>query len=199
MHASRYYGEQRRDAALSSGDILEPSFEDIGDNIAAEGDPEASDTSAMNSFLQPTTFSHLQAGNPLSRGMPLLPDHGQDAFELLGHYLARTANSMGNGSTDANPFVVQLIPLAFSNDLILQLILTQSAVHRAVSKDIQTDTVANGYYGRSLQLFRKNVNDYIGGMEASRLTLAIGALIMCFTEVLTTSHPDFLKSIPNLA
>lgn len=90
---------------------------------------------------------------------------------------------MGNGSTELNPFIIQLIPLAFSSDLILQLLLAQSAVHRVSSGNVQHTDVANTYYGKSLQLFRKSVSNYINKIHNDALTITMGSLIMCFTEV----------------
>jgi hypothetical protein len=119
----------------------------------------------------------------IPRTMSLLPEYGHDAFQLLGHYLSRTAESMSNGFTSSNPFLSQLIPLAFSSDVILRLILTQSAAHRAVLHPTQIDNVATGHYSKSVKLFRERINDHIWGTSVSPLMLAVGALIMCFTEV----------------
>ncbi|EXJ88125.1 hypothetical protein A1O1_05053 [Capronia coronata CBS 617.96] len=110
-----------------------------------------------------------------------LPLDRPDSSQLLTHFLARTANTMGNGSTDANPFIVQLIPLAFSHELILDLVLTQSAVHRAVSELAKADDTANEHYRGSLRLFRKHLSRFTGD-SGNTMILAAAALIMCFTE-----------------
>lgn len=114
----------------------------------------------------------------------IMPGLDAQSFELMSHYLARTAISMGNGSTTANPFVVQLIPLSFANPVVLELMLSQSASHRAVLEGAGwADAVAQNYYTKSIRLFRNAVADYLAGTEASPLWVTIGALIMCFTEV----------------
>ncbi|KAH8895265.1 hypothetical protein GQ53DRAFT_48912 [Thozetella sp. PMI_491] len=120
------------------------------------------------------------------RQLSFLPGQsGSTSYELLSHYIGVTTTSMANGSTLDNPFMTQLIPLAFSSDLVLQLILTQSAVHRAsrALKSTETDQVAGQYYHRSLRLFQETINSYIGsqGIDKS-LVLGVGALIMCFVE-----------------
>jgi hypothetical protein len=116
--------------------------------------------------------------------MSLLPSHGHDSFELLSYYLARTANSMGNGSTDINPFVAKLIPLAFSDPLVLHLILAQSAVHRQSSKECGSGgEVATRYYTDSLRMFRNVVGEYVSGKEGTNLVVTVGSLILCLTEV----------------
>lgn len=91
---------------------------------------------------------------------------------------------MGNGSTTANPFIVQLIPLSFANPVVLELMLSQSASHRAVlGGGDWAEAIAQTYYTKSIRRFRSAVTDYLAGTEASPLWVTIGALIMCFTEV----------------
>lgn len=127
--------------------------------------------------------------NPLAgralRGPSLLPECSEKSQELLSYYLGTTATSMANGSTSDNPFLVQLIPLAFSSNLVLQLILTQSAAHRSARLTIETDNLADQYYNKSLRLFRETVSGYINGKQVEPTTVLVGALIMCFTEVRT--------------
>ncbi|GAB0139027.1 hypothetical protein EsDP_00007245 [Epichloe bromicola] len=116
--------------------------------------------------------------------MSLLPSHGHDSFELLSYYLSRTANSMGNGSTDINPFVAKLIPLAFSDPLVLHLILAQSAVHRHASRECTSGgEVATRYYSNSLRMFGNLVGEYVAGKEDKNLVVTVGSLILCLTEV----------------
>ncbi|EXV05180.1 Zn(2)-Cys(6) zinc finger domain protein [Metarhizium robertsii] len=77
-----------------------------------------SDVSALSPFAfvsgrESFSGDGLYLHDNIPMNMSLLPSHGHDSFELLSYYLERTANSMGNGSTDINPFVAKLIPLAF--------------------------------------------------------------------------------------
>ncbi|GKZ52969.1 hypothetical protein AnigIFM49718_003623 [Aspergillus niger] len=120
--------------------------------------------------------------NLLPRSLSMFPGHGPDSYELLSHYLATTADCMANGSTPINPFLVQIVPLAFSSDLLLQLVLTQSAAHRAFRCHKESDEVAQRHYTSALQLFRKGVTEFIDGKESNPLMLTVGALVMCFTE-----------------
>ncbi|KJZ75308.1 hypothetical protein HIM_05234 [Hirsutella minnesotensis 3608] len=159
------------------------------------------------------TLSHQVGGMRHSITMPmsLLPARGHDSYELLSYYLSRTANSMGNGSTEVNPFVAKLVPLgkyglhyirdsdkkevyypfvaklvplAFSNPLVLQLILAQSAAHRQASNELEVgNEVAQQYYTDSLCMFRNVVGDYVSGKDENPLTLTVGSLILCLTEV----------------
>jgi hypothetical protein len=134
-------------------------------------------------------YPAFQSASLLLPAMPsLLPGQDGESFALLSHYLSRTAYSMGNGSTEANPFINHLIPMCFANELILELVLCQSAVHRAV-ESIQYKDVARKHYSKSLSLFRRSIDAYVEGRETSPLWIAVGALIMCFTEVCLHIYP----------
>ena len=144
----------------------------------------ASDSMAATGSSWPTTVSTI-----LPRSLSMLPGYSPDSFELLSHYLATTADCMANGSTPVNPFLVQIVPLAFTSDLLLQLVLTQSAAHRAFRRQRDhhqqhqpDDAVAQGHYTRALRLFRRGVTDFLDGKETNPLMLTVGALVMCFTE-----------------
>lgn len=130
-------------------------------------------------------WASISAASPnVTFGIPLIPLHSAQSSELLSYYLARTANSMGNGSTDSNPFIVQLIPMAFSNSFILQLILAQSAAHRGEAlEDSSTRAVAQQYDTKSLRLFSDVVGAYVYGSQVDALILSFGSLIMSLTEV----------------
>ncbi|KAF7552442.1 hypothetical protein G7Z17_g4306 [Cylindrodendrum hubeiense] len=138
-------------------------------------------TIASGSAFEPEPF--LSVGIPMPIPM-LSQQHGHDSYELLSYYLERTANSMGNGSTDVNPFIAKLIPLGFSNPLVLQLILAQSAAHRQASDErYPTDQIAQRYYTDSLRMFRNVVSEYVSGKDDNTLVLTVGSLILCLTEV----------------
>lgn len=118
------------------------------------------------------------------RAMSLLPGLGSGSMDLLTHYLAVTARRMDNGASYGDPFVVQFIPIAFGSDLVLHLLLTQSAVHRATAKMTQgNDSLARDHYNQSLKLFQQGISKYNDGNTRETLQLATGALIMCFVEV----------------
>ncbi|KAK5998736.1 hypothetical protein PT974_01118 [Cladobotryum mycophilum] len=134
-------------------------------------------------FVQnPNFFVDMKFGIPAS--MSMLPSHNHDSHELLGYYLSRTVNSMGNGSTDINPFIAKLVPLAFSNPLLMQLILAQSAAHRQASKEpMANNAIAQVYYTDSLRMFRHVVSEHVAGKDGNMLVLTVGSLIMSLTEV----------------
>lgn len=140
-------------------------------------------TAAGCSPISDALVTSVSVGNALPRSLSLLPGYDAESYQLLSHYLATTADCMANGSTPVNPFLVQIVPLAFSSDLLLQLVITQSAAHRAFRSRDESDTIAHSHYTKALQHFRRGVTDFIDGKESNPLMLLVGALLMCFTEV----------------
>ncbi|WZH49261.1 fungal-specific transcription factor domain-containing protein [Fusarium acuminatum] len=139
---------------------------------------------ALTLALSPSSEGGLPLNGAITMPMSMLPEQGHQSYELLSYYLSRTANSMGNGSTDVNPFIAKLIPLAFSKPLVLQLILAQSAAHRQASAERHpSDEIAQRYYTDSLRMFRNVVDEYVSGNAENTLVLTVGSLIMCLTEV----------------
>ncbi|TPX16918.1 uncharacterized protein E0L32_003480 [Thyridium curvatum] len=181
------------DIPLASADNIQSASTEV---IAAENDQLFSldgadfaddalittSESVFDSSLLPTLLTP-----PLQPSLGLLPDQSHQSMELLSYYLSKTVNSMGNGSTDVNPFVTKLIPLAFSNSLVLQLILAQSAAHRqAWAHSAHTDSaneVAHQSYSKSLSSFRGVLSDYANGREQNVLVVTVGSLVLCLTEV----------------
>lgn len=153
-----------------------------------------SDTAnAITLALPPSPEGGLPLNGVITMPMSMLPEQGHHSYELLSYYLDRTANSMGNGSTDVNPFISKLIPLAFSKPLVLQLILAQSAAHRQASAERHpSDEIAQRYYTDSLRMFRNVVDEYVSGNAENTLVLTVGSLIMCLTEV---GRPPFLLGV----
>lgn len=181
---------------VTPGNIT-PGVDEIVQEIAAAGsNNRAIDLTASDVFIpldgteldasvtESTTDTHISWSVAIPGRISLFPQQDPDAFHLLSFYLSRTANSMGNGSTDSNPFLSTLVPLAFSDQLVLQLLLAQSAVHRQVGQGYLTsDQVAQRYYTGSLRLFRSAIREYISGKSTDRLVLTIGSLILSLTEV----------------
>ncbi|KAF4345914.1 C6 transcription factor [Fusarium beomiforme] len=145
---------------------------------------DADTANALTLALPPSPETGFSFNGAITMPMSMLPEQGHQSYELLSYYLSRTANSMGNGSTDVNPFIAKLIPLAFSKPLVLQLILAQSAAHRQASAERHpSDEIAQRYYTDSLRMFRNVVDEYVSGNAENTLVLTVGSLIMCLTEV----------------
>ncbi|KAJ6115309.1 hypothetical protein N7486_001087 [Penicillium sp. IBT 16267x] len=139
---------------------------------------DISNISRTDNVIIPATA----VGNVVPRTMSMLPGYDPESYTLLSHYLSTTADCMANGTTPINPFLVQIVPLAFTSDLLLQLVLAQSAAHRAFRRRDESDAVAQSHYTKAIQLFRHGVGDFIEGKQSNPLMLLVGALLMCFTE-----------------
>lgn len=144
---------------------------DVTDPAVALADNNNNNNNADGAGVVPRTIS-------------LLPGLAPGSMDLLSHYLAVTARTMDNGAAYGDPFIVQFIPIAFESDLVLHLLLTQSAVHRATAKMVHgSDSMARDHYSQSLKLFQQGISKYNNGQTQETLQLATGALIMCFVEV----------------
>lgn len=117
----------------------------------------------------------------------LLPDEQLASFDILNYYFVHTAVDMANGSTEDNPFLSQLIPLAMSSELVLSLILAQSLAHYE-AKDRPNTSLASHHYFKSLKLLQKHINYYVQGNTDYLLDLTTGTLMMCLTEVRISKH-----------
>ncbi|EEU37255.1 uncharacterized protein NECHADRAFT_37042 [Fusarium vanettenii 77-13-4] len=171
------------DLDMGIGEQLEESITVAIDQSRSSSETSPTGSSPVTTIEAPTVSDQLDQVASLPLAPSIMPGLDAQSFELMSHYLARTAISMGNGSTTANPFIVQLIPLSFANPVVLELMLSQSASHRAVlGGEDWAETVAQTYYTKSIRRFRSAVTDYLAGTEASPLWVTIGALIMCFTE-----------------
>ncbi|KAJ6153667.1 hypothetical protein N7470_006626 [Penicillium chermesinum] len=177
----------RRLSSVSS--IGAPSAEG-GDLVDLDGatilDAEAlhRKASVANSIgnIEEVVASPSMVGHVVPRTLSMLPGYDAESYQLLSHYLSTTADCMANGTTPINPFLVQVVPLAFTSDLLLQLVITQSAAHRAFRRRDESDSLAQSHYTKSIRLFRKGVTDFLDGKEPNPLMLLVGALLMCFTE-----------------
>lgn len=107
---------------------------------------------------------------------------------LLEYYLCRTAESMSNGFQPTNPFITQVIPAALCSDVILHLVLAQSAAHRAAQSGNAGNEVAIPLYSSSIKRFQNYIDKYVADPETDVLPLALGTLIMCYTEVGASSN-----------
>ena len=149
-----------------------------------------SDASANHALVVSQPLQALEdtpLGEP--RASPsFFPNHmsswADQDFHDFGHYLVKTSASMWSGFTSSNPFLTFLVPLALCDDLLLNLILTQSALHRAITAGVELATTAQKHYDKSVSLFRRA--SYMHSPESGSETLhtvGISALVLCFTEV----------------
>ncbi|RYP13524.1 hypothetical protein DL765_006846 [Monosporascus sp. GIB2] len=163
----------------TKADMLQDGF-DMPD-LKEEPDSSTSSPYEVPERAQPTAYLQQWGTEAIIKNLSAFPGLDDRSLDLLSYYLSRTASSMFNGSTEYNPFISQLIPLSYSNHFILRLLLSQSASHRAIS-EIDPNYLAQKDYTMSLRLFQQAIDEYVNGYESSPIWVAMGALIMCFTE-----------------
>ncbi|CAG8377696.1 unnamed protein product [Penicillium salamii] len=127
---------------------------------------------------------------PASPG--LMPQLDHNRFSLFGHYIQKTAISMANGATESNPFLVLLIPLTVSSELVLESILVQSSAHRAVHTPELGRSEALVLYNKSLRSLWSAIDKITTQKDKEVLGLIVSMLIICFTE---TARGDVTGSI----
>lgn len=169
-------------AGISTHSVAEDTLVDTAqDRVFSALDSET--PGLLGLFDQPSADLMLTAGAQSIPASPAyIPGLQTRSFQLLGHYVSCTALSMGNGSTNENPFITQMVPLMFANNLILRLVLAQTSAHKAITNGGSFD-VAQRDYASALRIFQSAIGEYVDGHERSPLWVTIGALIMCFTEV----------------
>lgn len=169
----------------------EETVSDFPGNVYDEETPPSSRASSPEcSALSPSyNMSELQL-LPMARGLNVNPPEGVMHPELLSHYLTETSIAISNGATSVNPFIVQLIPLAFTDPLLLQLLLAQAAAHRAEAAGSGPSGVvqryadsARTYYTQAIRAYRDALGTYLLGNKERLTILAIGSLTLCVTEV----------------
>ncbi|KAF7554607.1 hypothetical protein G7Z17_g2792 [Cylindrodendrum hubeiense] len=173
-------------ATIIAGDGLSP---DTSSSSHSHGSPSLSfedfQSASLPSILPdilPFDNDDDQDTNHVEDSIDL--DEAEETTDLLAPVQASSVLSGGWDSVPmtVSPFPCQDgLPLSFANGLILDLVLCQSAAHRAIEDSTKLD-VAQGYYNKSLRLFRKSIQDFVDGQESNPLWIVVGALIMCFTE-----------------
>jgi hypothetical protein len=155
---------------------------DVASDTLAEQSIRSNELAALAMDWQDFGLGGGANDDCLTPEISIFPDFQPESFELFRHYMSRTAITMSNGATPTNPFLAELLPLALSSKLVLQLLLCQSAAHKAITEPTTASDVATRQYVRSLKMFREALCGHRGADESNLLMLTMGALILCFTE-----------------
>ncbi|KAK1977082.1 C6 zinc finger domain-containing protein [Colletotrichum cereale] len=134
-------------------------------------------TKALSPLRASLTFGTLSQLDEVSR-------------PLYEQYLAVTAGLLVRGHTsEGNPFINYVLPLAVSDDLIMDCVLTIGGAHMAVldGKNRQLEVVARGHYARILSGLRKVLAEQAVSTFGSAVTdkqayVALVLLLLCILE-----------------
>ncbi|KAJ6031349.1 hypothetical protein N7540_002081 [Penicillium herquei] len=122
--------------------------------------------------------------SPLKLHPSKFPDQHVDSFRIINYYLQNTAVDMANGATPDNPFLYQMIPLAFSSELMLSLIVAQGVVHGKEKGNMAFLSSHDSQYVKSLHSLQRYIGEYIVAHRKTEhlIELTAGTLSMCLIE-----------------
>lgn len=148
-------------------------------------DPIAEDTADRSSILwRSLTASFMSDDRPT-----LLTPH---SVLLLQHYLEDTACFLVPKIRTRNPFITQVLPLAYSDDLLMHAVMSLSGTHLSCQQqdnlDIQLAT--RKHYSLLLKGLRKAFADEAKQPCSERsLRLLVILVVLCHVEVSETRFP----------
>lgn len=147
-----------------------------------QGPPPLS--SRLNDFIAYMKECHLTHAPSAALPLSLLPQDDYTAAEMLQYYSKRPEDRQTKPVPDVNPVNPKLIDLAYSNSLVLQLIIAQRVNHRQVSSAmLPTGERAEGFYAAAIAEFGPMIDSYLAGNEQDMLPLTLASLVISLTEV----------------
>ncbi|KAL6880942.1 fungal-specific transcription factor domain-containing protein [Trichoderma novae-zelandiae] len=140
-------------------------------------------SSRLDDFLAYMKECHLTHAPSAALPLSLLPANEYAASEMLAYYSRRPQECLTGPVPDLNPVNPKLVDLAYSNPLVLQLIIAQRANHREVSSAmLPTGERAESFYAAAIAEFGPKIDSYLAGHEQDMLPLALGSLVISLTE-----------------
>ena len=165
-------------------DLFNVPFLDFDDSfLRSEDNIETAAVTDAESPQSPSGAGQAMSNEVIHAQPQFMPQLDHLRFALFGHYIQTTANSIANGSTCSNPFIVQLLPLTVSSGLVLESILAQSCAHRAVRAPMITESPSLSLYSKSLRSLRTAIQTVASQTMDELLALVVSMLVLCFTEV----------------
>ena len=151
----------------------------------------SSPSSTISDTVETTIFDMaiIQVLNtfPRSLGAQIFSEHSllkQPASRrLFHHYLHRTYKVMAICQGTRNPFLRELIPMAMSNDLVLNGLLAFSGIHYADQTGIPVDEVTWLHYGQTVQGEKFGLTLLAQGRKEALVPLLVTAMLLCIVEV----------------
>ncbi|EXJ83941.1 hypothetical protein A1O3_04608 [Capronia epimyces CBS 606.96] len=113
---------------------------------------------------------------------PVLASLGPDSIVLLEHYYHRTADVMSASPRAVNPYVIQLLPISFANDIILQTILVLSGVHYGEDVSDRCQATTWTHYGQLMKSLKTELTRHVSGSESTVVPLLIASMMLIFVE-----------------
>ncbi|PTB80211.1 hypothetical protein M440DRAFT_1325084 [Trichoderma longibrachiatum ATCC 18648] len=137
----------------------------------------------LDDFIAYMKECHLTHAPSAALPLSLLPQDDYTASEMLKYYSKRPEELQTKPVPDLNPVNPKLIDLAYSNPLVLQLIMAQKANHRQVSSAmLPTGERAESFYAAAIADFGPMIDSYLAGNEQDMLPLTLASLVISLTE-----------------
>lgn len=113
---------------------------------------------------------------------------------LLRHYLEHTAGLLSTAPLSKSPFVTLVVPLAYSDDLLMNVVLALSGTHLASKQTRMSldQTGGNGmdtqyatavHYQKTLSGLRSELEKFDYTNAASQVRILLVLLLLCYYEV----------------
>lgn len=102
---------------------------------------------------------------------------------LFDHYVHRMNKVMAVCRAAKNPFLVELIPMAMSSDLVLHSLLACSGIHYADLAGQSVDEVTWTHYGQAIMAQKYGLTRLAAGDHKVLGPLLVAAILLCIIEV----------------
>ena len=106
-----------------------------------------------------------------------------ESRRLFDHYLYRTNQVMAVCRAARNPFLVEIIPMAMSSDLVLHSLLACSGVHYAGLAGKSADEVTWIHYGQAVMAQKYGLTQLATGNNTVLGPLLVASILLCIIEV----------------
>lgn len=178
---------------------LQPPQESQLSIIKAEKEVTAihSSTSCADGVQIGQKGKHKQISVPLSIRSNDINLTSPAQQQLYQNFVQKTANYMSVWQDKANPFISFIVPMASSDELVSQSIMTLSGAHLHYSKEAKdTEEWSSTYEILLIRGLKFGITRYSDNQQ-NALSLIVSALLLCLKEVriCPPSNVDFLENV----
>lgn len=104
---------------------------------------------------------------------------------LFDHYVHRLSGVMSIGQGTSNPWVTLLLPLALSNETVLESLLALSGVHYATDQTSTVQQASWAHYGHAIRTLKMSLTDYGRMTKKILFQLCLVSIVMLMVEVVS--------------
>jgi hypothetical protein len=103
---------------------------------------------------------------------------------LLEHFISKTSHILVGRDALRNPWLYSILPMAYSNPLVMHAVLAISGVHMMHRKpDVTVKQATYAHYGHAVQQFTGQLATWVGGSQKETLHLFLAAVLLIMYEV----------------